>query len=125
VGQCKVLEKSPRHVSLPDKSAFRIMKLKGVEAITLSHLQIQLQKGIIVVPNMNFNAYSFSSTGIHSLNGLNIDVNIEGAYTVFTPPYFLTQIEDQSLSPSKSMNIKRGTLQQFIDNAEEQTCCQA
>lgn len=73
-------QKSPRHVSLPDKSAFRIMELKKVEAMTPSRLQIQLQKGIIVVPDMNFDACSFSSTGIRSLNSLNIDVNIEGAY---------------------------------------------
>jgi len=74
--------KLPRHVSLPDDSAFRIMKLKEVEAMTPSRLQIQLQKGIIVVPDMNCKVYSFSSTGIRSLNSLNIDVNIEGAYDI-------------------------------------------
>ena len=58
------------------------MKLRELKAMTPSRIQVQLQKGIIVIPDMGLPAYSFSAAGIRDLNSLKIDVNIEGVYSV-------------------------------------------
>ena len=80
--------------------------------MTPFHLQIQLQKNIIVVLNINCKVYFFLNTSICSFNSLNINVNIEDTYDILYSHCltFLTQFENQSLLPSKLMNIKRETL---------------
>ena len=48
--------------------------------MSLSCLQMHLWKDVIIVPDMNLPAHSFSHGGIQNLNSFNIDVQIEGVY---------------------------------------------
>lgn len=68
----------PKHVSQPDKSFLMIMEQKTFSAMSPSDVQIELQKGVIVVPDMNLPGHAFSRQGIRELNSLNTDVTIEG-----------------------------------------------
>ena len=112
---------TPKHVSMVDKSFFKIIDRQTFTEMSSSHVQMRLQKGIIVVPNMNLPAHFFSRNGVRELNSLNTDVRIEGMCNISHPPHCLSDIfEDQSLPPSESDNIKTGSLQQFFHNAEAQ-----
>jgi len=70
----------PKHVSLTDKSFFTIMDRKTFSEMSPSRIQIQLQKGVIVIPDTNLPRHPFSRHGIRELNSLNTDVRIEGMY---------------------------------------------
>jgi len=68
----------PKHVSQLDKSFLTIMERNTFSAMSPSDVQIQLQQGVIVIPDMNLPGHPFSRQGIRELNSLNTDVRIEG-----------------------------------------------
>lgn len=70
----------PKHVSRIDKSFFTIFDQKTFSKMSPSRIQIQLQKGVIVIPDTNLPGHPFSRHGIRELNSLNTDVRIEGMY---------------------------------------------
>ncbi|KIM35727.1 hypothetical protein M413DRAFT_32284 [Hebeloma cylindrosporum] len=109
-----------KHISHPEQSIFTIIKNAPLHAMTPSDVQIQLRKGVIVVPDATLATYQFCRRAIRAFNSLNIDVKIDGAYNTSHSQAlrFLMQPEDQSLSSSNFSNIKTGTLLQFIENAE-------
>jgi len=72
----------PEHISAPTNSIFRIIERTQFDAMSPSCLQIELRKGVIIVPNMDLSSHSFSRDGIRELNSLNIDVKIEGVYNM-------------------------------------------
>ena len=47
-----------------------------------SRVQIQLQKGIIVIPYIDLPGYPFSRHGIHKLNSISTDIRIQGVYSI-------------------------------------------
>ena len=47
-----------------------------------SRVQIQLQKSVIVIPDMKLPCHTFSHHGIHELNSMNTDVRIQGIYNI-------------------------------------------
>ena len=72
----------PKHVSLIHKSYFTVIDRKTFSEMSPSRVQIQLQKGVIVIPDMDLPGYPFSRHGIHKLNSINTDVRIQGVYSI-------------------------------------------
>jgi hypothetical protein len=72
----------PKHVSKTDRSFFTIIERKTFCEMSPSRIQIQLQKGVIVIPDINLPGVPFSHDSIRDLNSLNTDVRIEGMYNI-------------------------------------------
>jgi hypothetical protein len=72
----------PKHVSLIHKSFFTVIAQKTFSEMSPSRVQMQLQKGVIVIPDMNLPGYAFSRYGIRDLNSTNTDVKIQGMHNI-------------------------------------------
>jgi hypothetical protein len=113
----------PKHISLPHKSFITIINQKTFFDMSPSQVQIQLQKSVIVIPDMKLPCHAFSHQGICDLNSMDTDVGIRGIYKIshIVATAFSDILQGQSLVPLESSNIKMGTMDQFFQNAEAKT----
>ena len=113
----------PKHISLPHKSFITIINQKTFFDMSPSQVQIQLQKSVIVIPDMKLPCHAFSCQGIRDLNSMDTNVSIQGIYKIscIVATAFSDILEDQSLVPSESSNIKMGIMDQFFQNMESKT----